>query len=630
MVLGEPKSGKTSFCFALEDFNTQSNLIEQFHEDEKKESKLIEIYKFYMNSEMDETRPISSAHSTKSFVQESKLITSARSVRILTPKKVKQFEELNAFSNHSFYDMEPINSASELAIKKNVMPITIYDFNGSLNQFGHLSNLYLDKKALVIFCFDSTVLINSQDRFVIRLNDFLDHLFLKMSKNSSFSIIPILTKIDECPAESRHALCELVDQLINQHLDKRLKQIKDDLKEIEKLPQINASQSDRLKQLAQTQGNLNPDLYQNCLPISSLKMEGIPQINKIIKQFVYNNKKTFGTVNQKIPSFWLEIEKFATNSLSENPHLKYYDDKIKIISSNSISILCIDYVEYRSKIVEKYGMSHLVEPITDYLSSSGTIIWLNETEKLKKKVFLKPEILFEMLFVLYRCNFAENFLDVHKQSVRSKILQDSINMSPECIEILSNDYLLKGSLHVDLLKMLWYPIMITDSQNLLNEVVVMLAEMFHLFYPNVSREKLKILFSTIKTDFEQTINESIYSSFYVSPATKNLKQETVNFSSVIVPFYLPYISEKTHLFKLRRHLQNECSNAIKNALSAGIKNSSPVFMPRISQKYTFPWTLKPGVFEKFSVNCLLNSDLYYKNHYKNVILGYNEENSVGY
>ena len=629
MVLGEPKSGKTSFCFALEDLNTQSNLIEQFNEDEQKESKLIEIHKFYMNSDMDETRPLSSAHSTKSFGQETKLITSARSVKILTPKKTKQIEELNAFSNHSFYDMEHMNSASDLVIKKSVMPITIYDFNGNLDQFGHLSNLYLDKKALIIVCFDSTVLIKTQDQFKKRLNDELDHLFLKMCKNSPFSIIPILTKVDECPTDSRRALCDLVDQLISQHLDKRVKQIKEDLREIEKLPQISACQSDRLKQLAQTQGNLNPDLYQNCLPVSSLKMEGIPQMNKIIKQFVYNNKKTFSTVNQKIPSFWLEIEKFATNSLSEMPLLKYYDDKIKIISQSSISILCIDYVEYRSKIVEKYGMSHLVEPISDYLSSSGTIIWLNENEKLKKKVFLKPEILYEMLFVLYRCNFSENFLDVHKQTVRSKILQNNVNMSMEYIEILSNDYLLKGSLHIDLLKMLWYPILITDSQSLLIEVVVMLAEMFHLFYPNVSREKLKILFSSIKTDFEQTINESIYSSFYVNPATQNLKQEPVNFNALIVPFYLPYLSEKANLFKLRRHFQNECSNAVKNASAAGIKSSNPVFMSRISQKYTFPWNLKSGIFEKFSVNCLLNSDLYYKNHYKNVILGYNEENSVG-
>lgn len=629
LVLGEPKSGKTSFCFALEDFNSQSNLIEQFNDNEEKESKFIEIHQFYMNSELDETRPLSSTYSTKSFIQECKHVSSARSVRIVTPKKRKQIEELNAFSNHSFYDMEPLTSASELIIKKSVLPITIYDFNGNFDQFGHLSNLFLDKKALLIVCFDSNTLIKSQEIFEKNLINLLDHLFLKMSKNSPFSIIPILTKIDEIPIDKRTAMCELVDQLINKHLQNRLNQIKEDLKVIEKLPQISASQSDRLKQLVQTQGNLNPDLYDTCLPIASLKMEGISQINQIIKQLVYNNKKTFASVNQKIPSFWLEIEKFATQTLSEIPHLKYYDDKIKIISPSSISILCMDYSEYRAKIVEKYGMSHLVEPITDYLNSNGSIIWFHDNEKLKKKVFLRPAILYEMLFVLYRSDFMDNFLDVHKQSVRSKILQNSINMSSEYVHNLSNDFLLKGILHMDLLKMLWYPILITDSPNLLQEVIVMFADMFHLFYPSLPREKLKILFNNNKTDLDQTMNESVYSSFYVNPRSQNYKQEIVSFNSLVVPFYLPFLSEKTNLFKMKRHLQNECINAAKSAITAGIKGESPVFMSRISQKYTFPWSLMSGIFEKFSVNCLINSDLYYKSHFKNLIYGYNEENSVG-
>ncbi|CAF0772659.1 unnamed protein product [Brachionus calyciflorus] len=629
IIVGEPKSGKTSLSYALEDINSQSNLIEQYNDAEDTESKFIEIHQFYMNTELDDTQRPSSAVSIQSVNQENKYANSSKSFKILSSKKPKQSEELNAFSNSSFYYyVDPLSSRSEITVKKSVLPVTIYDFNGNFTQFGHLSNLFLDKKALLIICLDSTSLSQSQENFQKNLNNLLDHIFLKMSKNQPFSIIPVLTKIDTC-IQNKTSLCEQTGQFIKQHLQHRLNQIKEDLKLIEKLPQISASQSDRLKQLVQTQANLNPEIYQNCIGVSSLKMDGINQLNLAIKQIVYNNKKTFALVNTKIPSFWIEVEKYATQSLSEIPNLKYYEDKIKILSQSSMSILCLDYSEYRSKIVERYGMSHLVEQITDYLSSSGSIIWFHENEKMKKKVFLRPNIFYEMLFVLFRGNFHENFDDVHRHSVRSKLIQNSVNMSQENIENLSSEFLTKGLLQIDLLKMLWYPVLITDSQTILQDVVVLFADMFNLFYPAVSKEKIKILMNNNKSDFEQTMNDSIYSSFYINPITQSYKNEVVNFNSIIVPFYLPYLSEQAYLSKIRKSLQTECINAAKNVVNIGIKKSKPLFMSRISQKYTFPWGLMCGIFEKFSVNCILNSDLYYKNHFKNFIYGYNEDNSIG-
>jgi hypothetical protein len=55
IVLGDSKSGKTSLCNALEDFHSQSNLIEQYQlgssdHHELTESKLIEIHEFFMNT----------------------------------------------------------------------------------------------------------------------------------------------------------------------------------------------------------------------------------------------------------------------------------------------------------------------------------------------------------------------------------------------------------------------------------------------------------------------------------------------------------------------------------------------------------------------------------------------------
>lgn len=59
VLLGDCKSGKTSLSYALEDFHTKSNLIEQYQTgnaadlEPNSESKLVEIHEFYMNSSED-------------------------------------------------------------------------------------------------------------------------------------------------------------------------------------------------------------------------------------------------------------------------------------------------------------------------------------------------------------------------------------------------------------------------------------------------------------------------------------------------------------------------------------------------------------------------------------------------
>ena len=61
-------------------------------------------------------------------------------------------------------------------------------------------------------------------------------------------------------------------------------------------------------------------------------------------------------------------------------------------------MLCVDFDYFKDKIIEKYGMSHLIESIAKYLSSSGKIIWFQDTDKLRQKFYLKPSLLFDLLF----------------------------------------------------------------------------------------------------------------------------------------------------------------------------------------------------------------------------------------
>lgn len=89
-------------------------------------------------------------------------------------------------------------------------------------------------------------------------------------------------------------------------------------------------------------------------------------------------------------------------------------------------------------------MSHLVEQITKYMNASGRILWYYESDKLKRKVFLRPCLLFDMLFVLFRARFMENFEDAHLHALRLKLIRDSVDTSETHIRELSENMLNKG------------------------------------------------------------------------------------------------------------------------------------------------------------------------------------------
>jgi hypothetical protein len=92
---------------------------------------------------------------------------------------------------------------------------------------------------------------------------------------------------------------------------------------------------------------------------------------------------------------------------------------------------------------------------------------------------------------------------------------------------------------------------------------------------------------------------------------------------------LPKLEEEAELANTRYSLATMCSAAASESVSLKLKNEKPAFLARISKKYAFPWGVMSGIFEKFSVNLIINSDIYYKVHYKNFIYALSEENDVG-
>lgn len=282
-------------------------------------------------------------------------------------------------------------------------------------------------------------------------------------------------------------------------------------------------------------------------------------------------------------------------------------------------------------------MSHLVEQITKYMNSTGHIIWYQNSEKLKKQVFLRPSLIFDMLFVLFRRNFHENFRDAHVQTLRLKLLTinnsasvDSTT-SDERIRSMSKDLLQTGRVHFDLLKLLWFPILIISSPSLLKQITLILMDLFHLAYPVMAKDRVKMLTHQMELARTKRNHQHQHNHHHEQQqsSVETMEQMLSQINEIVVPFYLPVLEDESQILKSKFKLRNEWSQAVGMAVGYKLKKAKPTLVSKIAQKYTFQWGLLPGVFEKFSVNCFFNSDLYFISHYRNFIYAYNEENTVG-
>lgn len=208
----------------------------------------------------------------------------------LTHNKSNNLDELNAFSNNLIMQDQKSKNSSR-------MPITIYDFNGSLAQFQHLTELFLDKYSLIVIAIDAanvqTDAVDSDGtiKWSSYLKRLLDMISLKMTKNNTYILLPVLTKWDKVhnprnKPDIDHAIVKKVEQLLQSHLKSRLDDIKAELKLIELLPNISASQSDRLKHLVNTQNNLMPVIYSQFQRVSSTKNKGIDSLAQTIQDII--------------------------------------------------------------------------------------------------------------------------------------------------------------------------------------------------------------------------------------------------------------------------------------------------------------------------------------------------------
>lgn len=698
----------------MEDFNAQSNLTERFNTktsqideigldiplDTQSLAKFVEVHEFFFKMDTEKMNQIVTSSAQGIFSSSSNSTLSSNSKTI-----------------------EPIETVT-------TMPMSIYDMNGSIEQFGHLANFFIDKSALILFCVDITTFDERFAGDIIKAEEnlkyWLDVIFFKMSKICNFYLLPVATKCDKYISSTRSSISMLSDRLalkrssvislndklddnsslwidnsnsfskenklrlknltnsilekIHKHFDSRLDYLKAELETIESQTKISASQSDRLKTLANLLNNTKPGIHSYMPIVSSLTMDGISQLNDVIKSIVCNNETYFPNVNKKVPSLWIEVEKFVFSKLNRTPMTRFADDSIRQSANilTTLSGLCIEFDEFKDRIVEKYGMDHMIVQITNYLNSQGKIVWIQDTDYYSTKVFLKPNMLFDLLHALYRKDFNENFTDNHLQVIRTK-LSISNNMSEEYVEHLKKELLTKGCAYVDLFKLIWLPIMLSDSSDLIIDVLIYFMAFFNIGYPQVQKSKMKAVFNNVSNLFDASTNNSrllttrgysasnfgnrrasaysqqndstvrnLRSHSRISadepltarsnntinaclPVESQQENEKVTFNCIMIPYYMPSIKKEEKLNEIRTTLKVAATN-----IALAINNLNPdkenkkLKVPCVCLKYSFPWGLIPGLFERFTVQCIINTDLYYKMHWKNAVYAYNEQNTIGY
>ena len=590
------------------------------------------------------------------------------------------------------------------------MPISIFDINGSSDRFGHLSHFFIDRRALTMICIDITTFDESMGsdlkKSEERLKYWLDMVIFKMSKTCSFYLLPVATKCDlyishhkrkssKSPVKESNSkreasesptwfvngdtfskttqmkinvICSTILSKIRGHFESRLLFVKSEVAKIVSLSTIPHSSYARLLKLREVQEALEnfKGIHDQVAVISSLTMHGMNQLNQTVNSIIFNNELYFPNVNKKIPTLWIEVEKFVQTRLNRIPVTRFTDETSRQANTNaisSISGLCIDYEEYKERITDKYGMKHMIVEITKYLNSQGKVFWFEDSETLSSKVFLKPNMLFDFLHSLYRKDFDENFNDSHLQVIRSKLSLYN-NISQDRIERLKQDLLLKGCANIDLLKLIWLPIMISDSVDLLYELVTLLMAFFNIGYPQVPKSKMKNVFyyysDLLKPSKSSSKNGSMKQHLLNRSASHSAKSNTSRsqskisnheelqtarsanigtartefasdvpeylFDCIMIPFYMPYIKNEEKLVEIGNTLTEFATNVAKTVLEA---NGGKFIVPRICLKYTFPWGIISGLFERFTVNCIINTDLYYKMHWKDAVYAYNEKNTIG-
>ncbi|CAF0970354.1 unnamed protein product [Rotaria sp. Silwood1] len=481
-ITGCKKSGKSSLAYCLEEYRP---LI-----DDEKEERIVNILQFPFHFETNNDYSSFDIKSQNHLLRKSMelpKIQQQQSQFDIDIQKQKRFSTI--LPSKQFTLTPPI---SPLPVESNLsLPLTIYDFNGSPEYYEYISP-FIDTNALHLICihtvdFDKKTPSNIEEIFhenfditsypiIKQLFQILQILCEKITKTNTIIILPIATYIDLYDKQSKQDKIQALDKInkfFQLYLQFRINRIKQEIEQINSYQTISTSLSDRLKTYTYIL-NINIQI-ESCQAISSLTCQGINELHQKIKDCILTQTSIFPHINRILPTLWAEANRYI-ESLADDLPVPY-----------------LKWENYTMHIINKYGLSDLIDDIAMSLSDQGKILILNEIGTTNRIVFLRPLWLGDLLSALFH---HDNYSESTYQSYRKEYQQ-------------------YGCLHMDLIHSLWMNLL--HEKEYFYHVWNILMRFLLIAYPKINKKQLKK---------------------FINSEDKN----DIKFDYFIVPYYLPMIN----------------------------------------------------------------------------------------
>jgi hypothetical protein len=190
-----------------------------------------------------------------------------------------------------------------------------------------------------------------------------------------------------------------INQFFKLYLQSRIERIQSDIKQIDSLPIISSSLSDRMKTYNSL---LNLRIHiESCQPISCLSYQGIDELHRTIQNCILTQKIVFPHIDRILPTLWADTNQYI-ESLADNLPVPY-----------------LLWENFTSHITNKHGLSHLIHEITMSLQEQGKILVIKEIGTTNRIVFLRPLWLGDLLSSLFHPEFDHQSGHLHSDEIRS-------------------------------------------------------------------------------------------------------------------------------------------------------------------------------------------------------------------
>lgn len=192
---------------------------------------------------------------------------------------------------------------------------------------------------------------------------------------------------------SRTQVLDRINGFFRMYLQTRLEQIQAEMKQIDSLPMITSSLSDRLKtynSLLHRHIQIEP-----CQSISSLSYQGIDELHRTIEHHILTQKNIFPYVDRILPTLWADANR-DIESLADHLPLPY-----------------LLWEDFTTRISEQHGLKHLIPQISMSLQDQGKILIVNEL------VVLRPIWFGDLLSCLFHPTFDHRSGHVYTEQIRS-------------------------------------------------------------------------------------------------------------------------------------------------------------------------------------------------------------------